>query len=149
MPFPPVTHPGDHHQSMIIPPSSYQLTAVSSGPTMSPHSHSPPPSYSPSAHTTSPRGYPGSPPIPYTQSSHIPAQHMMMDELVGSSSPLRKSPEAHYLPPHHHFDRSPTHSPMTTVHFPMRTHSPSHQIYAHSSGGSPSQLANHSPIAHM
>jgi hypothetical protein len=116
---------------------------------MSPHSHSPPPSYSPSAHNTSPRPYPGSPSaIPYSQSStHMPSQHMMIEELVGGSSPMRKSPEGHYLP-HHHFDRSPSHSPMTTVHFPMRTHSPPHQIYAHSSN-SPSQLSHTSPIGHM
>lgn len=150
MPYPSVTLP-EHHQSIgsILPPAGGYQLAVSTGPSMSPHSHSPPPSYSPSAHNNSPRGYPTSPSsISYSQASHIPSQHIMMEELVGSgSSPLRKSPDSHYLP-HHHFDRSPSHSPMTTVHFPMRTHSPPHQIYAHS-GGSPSQLANHSPIPHM
>lgn len=137
-----VAHP-DHHQSMgsIMPPSAYSM-AVSSGPTMSPHSHSPPPSYSPSAHnTSSPRNYPNSPPnISYSQSSHLPPQHMIMDDLVASGgSPLRKSPsETHYLS-HHHYDRSPSHSPMTAQ-FPMRTHSPPHQIYSNNSP------PHHSPI---
>ena len=151
MPFAQVAHP-DHHQAMnpvMPPPSAYQM-AVSTGPTMSPHSHSPPPSYSPSAHTTtSPRNYPGSPSgISYSQSSHVPPpQHMMMEDLVTGGSPLRKSPDSHYLS-HHQFDQSPTHSPMTSVHFPMRTQSPSHQIYAHP-GSSPPQMNNHSPIRPM
>lgn len=149
MPFAQVGHP-DHHQTMsaIMPQSAYPM-AVSSGPNMSPHSHSPPPSYSPSAHTTtSPRNYPGSPStISYSQSSHLPPQHMIMEDLVTGGSPLRKSPDTHYLS-HHHFDRSPTHSPMTSVQFPMGTHSPPHQMYAHRSN-SPPQLSNHSPIGHM
>ena len=148
MPFAPASLPEQHQPiNTIMHPASYQM-AASSGPTMSPHTHSPPPNYSPTAHATSPRNYPGSPPtIPYSQSSHLPPQHIMMEELTAGGSPLRKSPDAHYLS-HHHFDRSPSHSPMTTAHFPMRTHSPPHQIYAHS-GGSPSQITSHSPMGHM
>ena len=126
--------------STIMHPSTYPLVTASQQ-TMSPHTtNSPPPTYSPSHPQSSPRNYPGSP--PYSQASHIShQQQMMMDELTGS--PMRKSPpETHYLS-HHHYERSPSHSPMG--HFPVRTHSPPQPtIYPHS-GGSPS-MVNHSPM---
>ncbi len=126
----------------IMHPSSYQsLVTASQGMT---HTNSPPPTYSPTHPSSPPRNYPGSP--PYTQSSHMSHQQMIMDDLTGS--PMRKSPpETHYLS-HHHYERSPSHSPMG--HFPVRTtHSPPQQsIYSHP-GGSPVGLVNASPMGHL
>lgn len=129
----------------IMGQPTHQLPAYSIPSTtsvVSPHSHSSPPTYSPT-HSASPqRTFPGSPAtVPYSQS--MPPPPMMMDELAAGSSPMRKSPESHYL--HHGFDNSPSNSPMASSHFPVRTHSPPHSgLYS----GSPTMMSNHSPVAH-
>ncbi len=125
----------------IMHPSYQPLVTASN--TMS-HTNSPPPNYSPTHPSSPPRNYPGSP--PYAQSSHISHQQMMMEDLTGS--PMRKSPpETHYLS-HHHYERSPSHSPMG--HYPVRTtHSPPQQsIYAHPND-SPVMVNHHSPMGHL
>ena len=120
---------------------------ASSAQVLSPH-HSPP-SYSPPLQpTTSPSTYtppyPGSP--SYSQASHMPPQPVMLDELGSpshiSGSPLRKSPEHHYLGTHgmDGYDRSPSRSPIQnrygsphmysapTSSPPMSGHSPLRQL---------------------
>ena len=128
--------------SSLMHPSAYQ-PLVTASQTMT-HTNSPPPNYSPTHPPSTPRNYPGSP--PYSQSSHISHQQMIMEDLTGS--PMRKSPpEAHYLS-HHHYERSPSHSPMG--HFPVRaTHSPPQQssIYTHP-GDSP-VMVNPSSMGHL
>ena len=111
---------------------------------VSPITHSPPPSYSPAHPTSPPRNYPGSP--PYSQGSHMPAhQQIMMDDLA-TSSPMRKSPDGHYLS-HPTFDGSPSHSPMTSgQHYSVRT-PPQGTMYSHHASTSP--LGQHSPMGTM
>lgn len=106
---------------------------------MSPH-HSPPPSYSPPHQPSSPpRTYPGSPSaVPYSQSSHVPHQTVMMDEL-GSPSHMSKSPD-HYLG---HYDRSPSRSPIQ--HRYSSPHHASPQNLYSAPSGSPPMGGHHSP----
>lgn len=143
MPFSAPATMAEQSMGAIMGPS-HQLPAYSMPPTTlvaSPHTS--PPSYSPT-HSASPqRNFPGSPAtVPYSQS--MAPQPIMMDELTAGGSPMRKSPEAHYL--HHGYDASPSNSPMASSHFPVRTHSPPHAgIYS----GSPTMATNHSPVAHF
>lgn len=126
------------HQSPYQP-----LSGVSQAPNSMPHTNSPPPTYSPTHPPSPPRNYPGSP--PFSQSSHISHQQPMMMEDMSSASPMRKSPpETHYLS-HHHYERSPSHSPMGHFQAVRATHSPPQQtMYSESSS-----IVNPSQMGHL